>query len=71
MGMAHFALNQLYDGLHREDLEEEWLCLREWGSLLKERTTSEKERVAGKQKFLDKMEVLLNRKQIATGAPWL
>jgi septal ring factor EnvC (AmiA/AmiB activator) len=67
MGTTHFVLNEVHDMLHREreDLEEERLHLGEWGSLQKEWTTSEKEKMVVKQKFLDVMEVLLNKKQTA------
>jgi hypothetical protein len=43
-GTTHFALNQMQSVLHREraDLDEEWLCLSEYVSLLKEVTASEK-----------------------------
>jgi hypothetical protein len=65
MGTAHFALHQVHDMLYweREDIEEEWVSLMECGSLLKKRTTSEKEKMADKQKYLDVMKIMLNRKQ--------
>jgi hypothetical protein len=44
MSMAYFVLRQAQDVLQRErtDIEEEQLRLTEWGSLLKECTTSKK-----------------------------
>jgi hypothetical protein len=47
----------------REDIEEEWVSLMECGSLLKKRTTSEKEKMTDKQKYLDVMKIMHNRKQ--------
>jgi hypothetical protein len=45
-----FALHQVQDILQRErrGLDEEQQCLMEWGSLLKKRTTSEKEKAMEK-----------------------
>jgi hypothetical protein len=64
MGTTHFALNQMHDVLHweSEDINEEWLRLLVWVSLLKQLTTSEKEKVEVRQKRLDVMEVLYNRR---------
>jgi hypothetical protein len=64
MGITHFGLHQVRDVVYREreDIEEEWLRLTEWGSLLKELTTFEKEKAIGKQKYVGVTEVLLNRK---------
>jgi hypothetical protein len=47
--MAHFTLRQAQGVLQRErtDVEEEQTCLLKWGSLLKERTTSEKGETGG------------------------
>jgi hypothetical protein len=41
----------VWDVFHQEraDLEAEQLCLKEWSSLLKSRTKSEKEKVAKKR----------------------
>jgi hypothetical protein len=41
MGVAHFTLRQAQEVLEREraNIVEEWHCLMEWGSLLKEWTT--------------------------------
>jgi hypothetical protein len=46
MGMTHFALNQAHDVLRQEseDINEEWLHLLVWVSLLKQWTTSKKEK---------------------------
>jgi hypothetical protein len=65
MGTTHFPLNQAHDVLHqeREDINEERLHLSVWVSLLKRRMTSEKEKAWAKQKRLDVMEVLYNRRQ--------
>jgi hypothetical protein len=51
MGTTHFALRQAQDVLQqaRDDLEEERQRLSEWGSLPKERTTSEKQKAAVKR----------------------
>jgi hypothetical protein len=66
MGMAHFALNQVHNVLHREreDIIEERLLLSVWVSLLKKRTTFEKEKVEARKKHLDVMEILYNRRQV-------
>jgi hypothetical protein len=66
MGTTHFALNQAHDVLHweREDIIEECLLLSMWVSLLKKRTTSEKEKVEARKKHLDVMEILYNRRQV-------
>jgi hypothetical protein len=58
MGMAHFALHEAQDVLQREraDIEEEQQRLMEWGSLLKEHTTSERKRAAMKREHLDEVE---------------
>jgi hypothetical protein len=65
MGTAHFSLNQAHDVLHRkrEDINEEWMCLSVWVSLLKRWMTSEKEKVEARQKRLNVMEVLYSRRQ--------
>jgi hypothetical protein len=65
MGTTHFALNQAHDVLcwEREDINEERLCLLVWVSLFKQRMTSEKDKVEVRQKHLDVMEVLYNRRQ--------
>jgi hypothetical protein len=47
----------------REDINEERLRLSLWLSLLKQGTTSEKERAEVRQKRLNMMEVLYNRRQ--------
>jgi hypothetical protein len=49
MGTTHFVLNQAHDVLcrEREDIDEEWLRLSVWVSLLKKRTTSEERRWRG------------------------
>jgi hypothetical protein len=47
----------------REDINEEWLRHSVWVSLLKQRTTSEKEKAEVRQKRIDVMEVLYNRRQ--------
>jgi hypothetical protein len=60
MGTTYFALNQAHDVLcrEREDINKEWLRLSVWVSLLKQQTTSEKEKAEARQKRLDMMEVL-------------
>jgi hypothetical protein len=60
MGTTYFALNQAHDVLCREweDINKEWLRLSVWVSLLKQQTTSEKEKAEARQKRLDMMEVL-------------
>jgi hypothetical protein len=65
MGTTHFALNQVHDVLHREreDINEERQCLSMWFSLLKQRTTFEKEKAVARQKRLDVMEILYARWQ--------
>jgi predicted HTH domain antitoxin len=65
MGMTHFALNQVHDVLtrSREDINEERLCLSMWVSMLKQQTTSMKEKVEVRQKHLDMMEILFTRRQ--------
>jgi hypothetical protein len=65
MGTTHFALNQAHNvlRLEREDINEERLHLSVWVSLFKQRTTSEKEKAEARQKHLDVMEVLYNRRQ--------
>jgi 5-methylcytosine-specific restriction endonuclease McrBC regulatory subunit McrC len=64
MGTTHFALNQVHDVLRREreDINEERVHLLVWLSLLKQRTTSKKERAEVRQKRLDVMEVLYSRR---------
>jgi hypothetical protein len=64
MGTTHFALNQVHDVLHREreDINEERVHLSVWLSLLKQWTTSKKERAEVRQKHLDVMEVLYSRR---------
>jgi hypothetical protein len=47
----------------REDINEEQLRLSVWVSLLKMRTTSEKEKTEARQKCLNVMEILLDRRQ--------
>jgi hypothetical protein len=47
----------------REDINEEWLHHSVWVSLLKQRTTSEKEKAEVRQKRIDVMEALYNRRQ--------
>jgi hypothetical protein len=47
----------------REDINEEWLRHSVWVSLLKQWTTSEKEKAEVRQKRIDVMEVLYNRRQ--------
>jgi hypothetical protein len=66
MGTTHFALNQTHDVLRREreDINEERLRLSVWVSLLKQWTTSEKEKVDARQKRLDMMEILFARWQV-------
>jgi hypothetical protein len=51
MSMAHFAHHQAQDVRQREwvAVEEEWQRLLEWCSLLKERTSSKKEKAAAKR----------------------
>jgi hypothetical protein len=63
MGTTHFALNQAHNVLRREreDINEEQLCLSVWVSLLKQWTTSEKEKADARQKLLDMMEILFTR----------
>jgi viroplasmin and RNaseH domain-containing protein len=65
MGTTHFALNQVHHVLRweREDINEEWLRLSVWVSLLMQWTTSEKEKAEAWQKHLDVMEVLYSRRQ--------
>jgi hypothetical protein len=64
MGTSHFALNQVHDVLRREkeDINEEWLRLSVWVSLLKQWMTSEKEKAKARQKSLDVMEVMYSRR---------
>jgi hypothetical protein len=68
MGATHFALNQVHDMLRREreDINKEWLCLLVWVSMLKKQTTSEKEKAEVRQKCLDVIEILLDKRQVAT-----
>jgi predicted HTH domain antitoxin len=65
MGLSHFVLNQVHDVLRREreEINEEWLCLSVLVSLLKKRMTSEKEMAEARQKHLNVMEILLDRRQ--------
>jgi hypothetical protein len=64
MDTTHFVLNKAHVVLRweREDINEEWLCLSVWVSLLKKRTTSEKEKVEVRQKRLDVMEIMFARR---------
>jgi hypothetical protein len=64
MGTSHFALNQAHNVLHweREDINKERLWFSVWVSLLKKRMTSEKENAEVRQKRLDVMEILLDKK---------
>jgi hypothetical protein len=64
MGTSHFALYQVHDVLRREkeDINEEWLRLSVWVSLLKQWMTSEKEKAKARQKSLDVMEVMYSRR---------
>jgi hypothetical protein len=66
MGTVHFVLNQVHDVLYREreDINEERLRVSVWVSLLKQWTTYEKEKVEARQKRLDMMEILYNRRQV-------
>jgi hypothetical protein len=66
MVTSHFVLNQAHDVLcqEREDINIERLHLSGWVSLLKKRTTSEKEKVEVRQKHLDVMEILYNRRHV-------
>jgi hypothetical protein len=66
MVTSHFVLNQTHDVLcqEREDINIERMCLSGWVSLLKKRTTSEKEKVEVRQKHLDVMEILYNRRHV-------
>jgi predicted HTH domain antitoxin len=65
MGLSHFVLNQVHDVLRREreEINEERLCLSVLVSLLKKRMTSEKEMAEARQKHLNVMEILLDRRQ--------
>jgi hypothetical protein len=49
----------------RASIEEEQQPLSEWFSLLKEQTTSEKQKASAKRAQLDKMELLLNQEQVS------
>jgi DNA repair exonuclease SbcCD ATPase subunit len=66
---AYSALRQVRDVFHREraDLEAEQLHLKEWSSLMKSRTKSEKEKAVKKREHLDAMEDLLKEEQVAIG----
>jgi hypothetical protein len=63
MGTTHFVLCQAQNVLQQEwaNIEEEWQRLTEWGSLLKERTTSERKGAVAKWEQLDEVELLLNQ----------
>jgi hypothetical protein len=65
MGTTHFALNQAHNVLHQErvDINKEWLRLSLWFSLLKQRTTSEKDKAEARKKRLDVMEVMYSKRQ--------
>jgi hypothetical protein len=69
MSTTHFALCQAQDVLQWERItvEEEWQRFLEWCSLLKEQTTSEKEKAVVKREQLDEMELLLNQERVAIG----
>jgi hypothetical protein len=62
MGTTHFVLNQAHDVLRREreDINEEWLCLSVWVSMLKKQMTSKKEKAEARQKHLNVMGILLD-----------
>jgi hypothetical protein len=64
MGTSHFVLNQVHDVLRREreDINEEWLRLLMWVSLLKKWMTSEKEKAEARQKCLIVVENLFGRR---------
>jgi hypothetical protein len=64
MGTPHFVLNQVHDVLRREreDINEEWLRLLVWVSLLKKWMTSEKEKAEARQKCLNVVENLFGRR---------
>jgi hypothetical protein len=64
MGTTHFALNLVHDVLRREreDINEEWLCLSVWLSLLKKGMTTEKEKAEARPKRFDMMEILFDRR---------
>jgi hypothetical protein len=69
MSMTHFVLHQVHDVLQWEwaDIKEERHRLKEWGSLFKERTTSEKQKATAKRERLNKMEVMLKQEEVAIG----
>jgi hypothetical protein len=66
MGTGHFALNQMHNVLHqeREDINKEQLRLSVWVSLLKQRTTFEKEKTEARQKHLNVMKILYSKRQV-------
>jgi hypothetical protein len=61
MGIAHWALSQAQEGLHRGCgiVDDECQCLMLWVLLLKEWTTSEKVRAQAREQHLDMREELL------------
>jgi tryptophanyl-tRNA synthetase len=65
MGMAHWALTEAQNVLHRErgGNVDERRCMVLWASMLKERTTAERVKVEARQQHLDVREELLNRLQ--------
>jgi hypothetical protein len=66
---TYSTLRQAWDVFHQErvDLEVEQLHIKEWDSLLKSWTKSEKENVVKKREQLDVMEDLLTEEQVAIG----
>jgi hypothetical protein len=66
---TYSTLLQAWDVFHQErvDLEVEQLHIKEWDSLLKSWTKSEKENVVKKREQLDVMEDLLTEEQVAIG----
>jgi hypothetical protein len=65
MGTTHWSINQAHSVLHqeRENIDNERRPLLLWGSLFKERTTSEKEKAEAKHVWLGVKEDLINKKQ--------